>query len=195
MFWLFINIPDRANSSLINHLGDDAQYLIDRLLNFPSRHFKGKPEMKSILDHIIFIASGKVSVMDRIKISNLLTSYLLLLIDCSVSTEAVNTLPKLEDLENYIQQNITEKLSISLLAEKMHLSESRFKSLFKQLKGLTPHEFVLKLKIEEALKLIIEKHYSVTEASDELGFSSVHHFSNTCKKFKGCRPSTLIKKV
>ena len=55
--------------------------------------------------------------------------------------------------------------------------------------GLTPNEFTLKLKLEEALKLLQEApQYNISEISYQLGFASPRYFSRCFKDFYGVSP-------
>ena len=60
--------------------------------------------------------------------------------------------------------------------------------LFKQTTGISPHQFILQLKIERAKQLINKTQLSLTEIAYELGFTDQAHFSNAFKKIIGVAP-------
>lgn len=66
----------------------------------------------------------------------------------------------------------------------------------KEATGLTPNEFTLKLKLEEATRILREEpEYNITEISYRLGFSSLRYFSRCFKTFYGVTPQNYKKKL
>lgn len=55
--------------------------------------------------------------------------------------------------------------------------------------GLTPNEFILKVKLDEAMSLLTEHpELNITEISVRLGFSSPRYFANPLKPSSGIAP-------
>ncbi|WP_318010941.1 helix-turn-helix transcriptional regulator [Clostridium estertheticum] len=88
-----------------------------------------------------------------------------------------------------IQKNIFNVIMISDLADIMHLSESYFAKLFKEKTGISPHEYILRNKIEISKDLILKNDYSVTYIAHMFGFSSSQYFSTVFKRFTGISPN------
>jgi two-component system response regulator YesN len=63
-----------------------------------------------------------------------------------------------------------------------------FSVVFKQETGLTPLEWLTKIRIEEAATQLLNTRASVTNIASALGFSSSQYFSMVFKKHKGCTP-------
>jgi AraC family transcriptional regulator len=74
------------------------------------------------------------------------------------------------------------------LAKQTNTSPFHFMRLFKQTTGISPHQFILQLKIERAKQLINKSQLSLTEIAYELGFTDQAHFSNAFKKIIGVAP-------
>lgn len=95
---------------------------------------------------------------------------------------------KFRQIETYMQQNIGTTLTTEALLAASGLSLSTLKRIFRQEAGCGVIHYFLKLKINEAKRLLLETELTVSEISDRLGFSSVHHFSNLFKKYTGVSP-------
>ncbi len=72
-------------------------------------------------------------------------------------------------------------LSVAALAKEAHVSECYLRKLFKQEFGLTPRQFVNKVRIDHARMLLCENRFSISEIAAQCGFSSVYYF---CKAFR-----------
>ncbi|HMV43530.1 MAG TPA: AraC family transcriptional regulator, partial [Leptospiraceae bacterium] len=98
---------------------------------------------------------------------------------------------KAEDIEivkSHILSNLGSEISIDTLA--FHLSMSKFYFLkeFKKATGITPYQYILKIKLEEAKRFLQETEKSLVEISLELGFSDQSHFTRTFTKQFGITP-------
>jgi len=91
-----------------------------------------------------------------------------------------------------IKNEKEDELSLNEVANKVHLSPSRFAHLFKQETGSTFRKFVLYHKLVNAINAM-HKDQNLTEASFQGGFSDQPHFTRTFKKAFGINPSTSKK--
>lgn len=96
----------------------------------------------------------------------------------------------------FIQQAIStlhpEDISMKSLAEKVYLSESRLRSLFKNVTGVPLHRYILWNKIRFATNQIMAGD-SVNEAAMEAGFTDSSHFHKMMVKMFGESPSGFLK--
>ncbi len=85
---------------------------------------------------------------------------------------------------------------MNTLATEINMGRSRMFARLKEATGLTPNEFTLKLKLEEATRILREEpEYNITEISYRLGFSSLRYFSRCFKTFYGVTPQNYKKKL
>lgn len=78
---------------------------------------------------------------------------------------------------------------MNMLAADLNMGRSKMFTRMKEVVGLTPNEFTLKLKLEEALRMLQEEpQYNVSEISYKLGFTSPRYFSRCFKTFFGVSP-------
>lgn len=81
------------------------------------------------------------------------------------------------------------------LAEELCMGRTKMFSSLKNATGLTPNEFVVKIKLEEGLRLLKDfPQYNISEISYRLGFSSPRYFSRCFKDFYGVSPQNYRKK-
>ena len=93
----------------------------------------------------------------------------------------------------YINQNLTETITLEKLAQISNYSVSHFKTRFKHEIGIPPTEYITLQKIKYAKKLLETTDLSVTELSCDLGFSSSNYFSTVFKKILNITPQQYKK--
>lgn len=99
-----------------------------------------------------------------------------------------------ENLERAAEEMITApgfRISIGELARKYQLSPSRFKVLFRQQFGGNIHQFLLKIRMERATRLLVEGRLSIRDIAGELGYAYASSFSAAFKKKMGTSPRRL----
>lgn len=96
---------------------------------------------------------------------------------------------EIEKTIEFIYQHFGRKLNVTDLAVIASMSESHFIRIFKKETGYSPMEFLIKVRIDKAKKLLRSGTKNVTEVSLECGFSSISHFSSSFTKHTGMTPS------
>ena len=95
---------------------------------------------------------------------------------------------QLHQIIDYANSYINQNIGLTELAKQINTSPFHFIRLFKQTTGISPHQYILQLKIERAKQLINKNKRSLTEIAYELGFTDQAHFSNAFKKIIGVAP-------
>ena len=92
-----------------------------------------------------------------------------------------------------IRENFTNPdFDVASLANALCMGRSKLYTKFKQLVGLPPNEFILKIKLEEAMSLLKEHpELNISEVSMQVGFSSPRYFSKLFKNFFGITPQSV----
>ncbi|MCD9021735.1 helix-turn-helix transcriptional regulator [Cohnella silvisoli] len=96
--------------------------------------------------------------------------------------------PYIAQTVEHIHQFFAHKLTVPQLAKSINLSPNYFTSRFGELTGFSPVEYIQRLRINHAKKLMRATNYTLTEIADLLGFDSISHFSRTFHKFEGISP-------
>ena len=95
-------------------------------------------------------------------------------------------------ITDMIRENITEPISIDGLAEKAHMSRSRFFKAFKKHTGDTVNDYILKRRIENTVTLITASGYGVLEAAYASGFTSSSGFYKAFRRICGVTPKEYV---
>ena len=94
---------------------------------------------------------------------------------------------------DYIKDNYKTKISTNHLADLAGLSLRQFENRFKEVFDCTPYKYVIKLRILESCKMLMNKNVNISETALELGFYDQSAFSNTFKKHLGVTPLKYIR--
>lgn len=93
----------------------------------------------------------------------------------------------------YIQNNISEKVSVANLAKISNYSERQFNRVFKDAYGCRPVEYITNMKIGCACELLKSNHISITDAAIKCGYSDSNYFTRVFRKIKGVTPTEYRK--
>ncbi|MBE0385429.1 hypothetical protein PLUTE_a5226 [Pseudoalteromonas luteoviolacea DSM 6061] len=75
------------------------------------------------------------------------------------------------------------------------MSPYHFLRVFKETYGETPNEFLIRLRIQEAKKILITENYSVSEVCEKVGYVSLGSFSSLFLKQTGLAPTLYRRKL
>lgn len=100
----------------------------------------------------------------------------------------IGSAPMLDAMVAYMEENLSAKLSLDLLAEEFHVSPSYIKRLFAQYKQTGAMSFFSSMKIDRAKKLLREKELNVSQIAEFLGYDNSYYFCNRFKKATGMSP-------
>ena len=98
------------------------------------------------------------------------------------------TSKEIEKAFYYIDKNMSESVKIENLAEEFGISKFNFIKRFKSSTNVTPHQFIIRKKLERSKNLLKEGSLSLTDITYMLNFSDQSHFSNSFKKMYGMTP-------
>ncbi len=114
------------------------------------------------------------------------------------STKAISTLKKVIE---YINSELNHKITVQSLATLAGYSEYHFLRFFKQHTGVTVGHYIMSLRIESAMSLLLHTDLSITDIAMDCGFESDSYFIKCFKKIVLETPhqyrkkrSTLFKK-
>ncbi|QGQ94828.1 AraC family transcriptional regulator [Paenibacillus psychroresistens] len=88
----------------------------------------------------------------------------------------------------YMQENYRHKLLIRDLAKNMGFNECYFTRLFKRIAGTTPHEYLMRLRIDKAKQILKQTDKSITDVAYDVGFENVNVFIRDFKKYTETTP-------
>ena len=95
----------------------------------------------------------------------------------------------------FVSTHVWEDLSVPFVAHHVDMSPSYLTALFHKHLGISPGEYIRRVKLQESKHLIRENKLNFTEIAAELQYSTVHHFSRQFKEKFGMTPSEYAKLV
>ena len=99
---------------------------------------------------------------------------------------------KLKDAEKILLENITQKFpGISYVAKQIGFSETKLKSLFKQVYTKTLLEYFQEKQMQRAHEMLLQGNLKVSEVANHFGYSNVGKFSATFKNHTQILPSMV----
>ena len=96
---------------------------------------------------------------------------------------------------DFIADNYQTPLSLSEIAQSSYMSPYHFLRVFKDTYGETPNEFLIRLRIEEAKRMLITESFSVSEVCEKVGYASLGSFSSLFLKQVGMAPTSYRRKL
>jgi len=89
-----------------------------------------------------------------------------------------------------IDSRYNNRLGIAALSDEAHLSRFHFIRTFRRILYETPHQYIIRKRIEKARELLALSGLSITDICFEVGFESLGSFSTLFRRIVGWSPST-----
>ena len=100
---------------------------------------------------------------------------------------------EMEHARRYFSEHYNEAISIEDFAQSRGMSVSWFMRNFKQIAKVTPMQYILNIRINNAVTLLETTDYNVAEISAIVGYDNPLYFSRIFKKQRGVSPSDYRK--
>ena len=101
--------------------------------------------------------------------------------------------PLIKRAKKLLQKNYTKPITLDTISQQLNVSSFYFCKQFKKYVGMNFTEYVARLRIESAKKLLQDPHIHVNEIAFETGFNSLPHFNRSFKRITGVTPTELRK--
>ncbi len=82
----------------------------------------------------------------------------------------------------YLHNHYSEKVNYDVLCDTFGYSQSYLKKTFKNATGVSPHTYLLNIRLNSACKLIIDTNLSLADISQKIGFADFPSFYRAFKK-------------
>lgn len=104
--------------------------------------------------------------------------------------EVVGGLPprRLQRVLSHVRENIGQELAVHELAQVVSMSQYYFSKLFKTSTGITPHQYVMRQRVERAQELLRESQLALVEIASQVGFETQSHFTSVFRRLVGITP-------
>jgi AraC-like DNA-binding protein len=97
-------------------------------------------------------------------------------------------------VEATLRKDLTHQWTVDEMAALVGLGTTAFTERVKSYTGFTPLNYLINIRISEAMKMLNKSELSITEIALDLGFYSSQHFSTTFKKLTGYTPADYRKR-
>lgn len=132
--------------------------------------------------------------------SNYLQSVATVLTRRMLSTSVVAVLPvesgglprfKLRRAIEYIHENMAKDITFRDVANHVEISAYHFARMFKQSTGQSPHNYIVRCRIERAKALLAEDKLPISDVAFEVGYKSQSYFTTCFGRLAGVTPGAF----
>lgn len=99
----------------------------------------------------------------------------------------------LRQVTEYIHENLDQHLTLAELSLVAGMSPYHFARTFKQVTGVTPHQYVLNARVERAKGLLLQGKLTIAEIASQVGFFDQSHLTRYFKRLVGVTPQALLR--
>nr|WP_319509510.1 AraC family transcriptional regulator [uncultured Draconibacterium sp.] len=93
----------------------------------------------------------------------------------------------------FMQQNLSKTIKISDISGHVKLSESHLSKLFRNKTGSSPMDYYINLKMQEAIRLLMNQTLKIKEVAYKLGYKDPYYFTRIFTKQIGSSPASFLK--
>lgn len=94
----------------------------------------------------------------------------------------------IKEIRKFLQENLTQEISLNSIATKFHLNLYYLSHLFKKETGFNFIDYLTSLRIEKAKELLEDVNYKIYEIASKVGYDDQRYFSQVFKKYTGYTP-------
>jgi AraC family transcriptional regulator len=88
----------------------------------------------------------------------------------------------------YIEEHLNQSISLEDLAQVAEISPNYLIALFRQSMGMTPHKYVIQMRVERARGLLKQKQLTLLEIAQHCGFLDQSQFTTVFRRYAGVTP-------
>ncbi|NSL86433.1 helix-turn-helix transcriptional regulator [Chitinophaga solisilvae] len=100
--------------------------------------------------------------------------------------------PRMRPILKYIQENLSEPLTLESIGHTFNFSERTLTRLFRSTMDISFFQYLKLARMTKAMGYLLETDKNISEIAWDTGYNSVSAFSNTFYKLVGKRPSEFL---
>ncbi len=102
--------------------------------------------------------------------------------------------PEVARAKEYMQTHLSDPISLADIARAANISPSHLTRLFKHATGQSPHQFLIRLRVDYAKELLQSKGQPISEVAVRSGFADQSHLNRYLKRHYGMTPKSILDK-
>lgn len=111
---------------------------------------------------------------------------------CESGEPFTNVVVHRDDIQNaigFINDNLTEPITLDDIAKSAGMSRSHFSTIFRGLTGISPYEYLLLQRVERAVVTLRNSDLTILEVAQSCGFRNLANFNKAFRKVTNMTPS------
>ena len=105
-----------------------------------------------------------------------------------------DALNEVERATHYFNENYNQNICIKDYAADRHMSDCWFNRTFKKVTKVTPMQYIIQLRMTNALNLLEHTNYNIIQVANAVGYDDAYYFSRLFKKNVGVAPTEYRKR-
>ena len=155
--------------------------------------------IKNILRKLVYLKEENNEFADNLYIKSMLSIVLVLVLRSCIYAEPKQKIRKnkpflVDDIFTYINNHITEEISLDHLEKEFYVSKFHISREFKKATGLTLHRYIVKTKLDLCKKLI-EEGNAIVDIARICGIGSYNNLFRAFKKEFGITPKEYYNEI
>jgi AraC family transcriptional regulator of arabinose operon len=159
----------------------------DGLRLYAAKDAETRQRIEQAFRRLVSDSQEKGPYRDALAQNALEEAFILIAMERSLQSSSAND-PRVNLVQQYLEQHFHQPIQMALLARKVALSPWRLAHLYKEATGQSMMEYLTRLRLREAARLLALTSRSVAEIGRDVGFESSNHFSRLFKKYYGISP-------
>lgn len=146
-------------------------------------------------DHVLTLCRNMLNLYKqsndnkKLKLKIYLYELVSILMDAKRENSLESEPQKIGYVKEYVQNNIDEILTVKQMAEQVSMPLKRFTYVFTKIVGISPKQYVNKVKLRKSEELLLRTEKSLIEIAMDIGYEDAFYFSRFFKKQTGHAPS------
>ena len=155
--------------------------------------------IKNILKKLVYLKEDSFEFANNLYIKSMLSIVLVLILRSCIYAEPKQKIKKskpflIDDIFSYINNHITEEISLDDLEREFYVSKFHISREFKKATGITLHRYIVKAKLDLCKKLI-EEGNTIIDVAHICGIGSYNNLFRAFKKEFGITPKEYYNEI
>ena len=166
--------------------------IAERLLNIPEYFRSSHPEkIYHKIDEIILLSESNNAILLHSRLLSLLN---LIFFDAGIPQNRSGKNYKIiATAKRYIEDNFDKQIKLKDIADSVHLSEIYFHNIFTESIGISPHQYLINCRIENAKKLLWNTNIPICDVAEKAGFGCQQYLNKVFKRETDMTPAAYRK--